>query len=90
MTRITATFYVTGTVVAGLLLGTRAALLHALACILAGLGMLILESSGHPLPRVFPVPPTVGWVDLTLSLLLATIVLYLVLQSLKDALALAR
>ena len=90
MTSITATFYVTSTVVAGLLLGSRAALIHTLACILAGLGMLILESSGHPLPRVFPVPPTVGWVDLMLSLLLATIVLNLVLQSLKDALALAR
>jgi PAS domain S-box-containing protein len=87
---ITAVFYVAGTVIAGLLLGTRAASIHALACMLAGLGMLILDSSGHPLPRVFPVPATVGWVDLVISLLLTTAVLNLVLQSLNDALALAR
>jgi PAS domain S-box-containing protein len=87
---VTAVFYVASTVIAGLLLGTRAASIHALACVLAGLGMLILESSGHPLPRIFPVPATVGWVDLALSLLLTTVVLNLVLHSLNDALALAR
>jgi PAS domain S-box-containing protein len=90
MTSIAAVFYVTGTVMAGLLLGTRAALINALACILAGLVMVILESSGHFPPRLFPVPALVGWVDLTLSLLLTTAVLSLVLGSLKDALALAR
>jgi two-component system cell cycle sensor histidine kinase/response regulator CckA len=90
MTSIVAVFYVTGTVVAGLLLGTRAALVHTAACSLAGLGMVILETSDHSPPRLFPVVAPVGWVDLTISLLLTTTVLSLVLRSLKEALALAR
>jgi PAS domain S-box-containing protein len=90
MTSIAAVFCVTITVIAGLLSGTRAALITALACIVAGLGMIILESSGHPPPRLFPLPPIVGWVDVALSLLLTAAVLNLVLRSLKDALALAR
>ncbi len=90
ITSVAAVFYVSGTVIAGLLLGTRAALVHTAACGLAGLGMAILEFSGYSLPRIFPVPALVGWVDLMLSLLLTTIVLNLVLRGLHDALALAR
>jgi PAS domain S-box-containing protein len=90
MTSILAVFYVATTVIAGLLLGTRAAIVHGLACSLAGLGMLILEASGHPLPRVFPMPATTGWVDLMLALALTITALNLVLRSLNDALSLAR
>jgi signal transduction histidine kinase/ActR/RegA family two-component response regulator len=90
MTSISAVFYVAGTVIAGLLLGTRAALTYTLLCSLAGLGMLILESSNHPLPRLFPVPVIVGWVIMTFALMLAAVVLNHVLRSLNEALALAR
>jgi PAS domain S-box-containing protein len=90
MTSIAAVFYVAGTVVAGLLLGTRAALVHAIVCSLAGLVTVILEASGHPLPRLFSVSAIVGWVDMTISLLLTTTVLNLALRGLTDALALAR
>ncbi len=90
MTSIAAVFYVSATIIAGLMLGTRAALIHALACILAGLAMVILESIGRSLPRVFPLPPFAGWVDMIVSLSLAMIALNLVLRSLKDALELTR
>jgi PAS domain S-box-containing protein len=90
MTSIIAVFYIVDTVIAGLLLGVRAALIHAAACSLAGLGMVIFESSGGPVPRIFPVPAAMGWVIMTLGLLLTTTVLNLVLNSLNDALALAR
>jgi PAS domain S-box-containing protein len=90
MTSILAVFYVATTVITGLLLGTRAAVIHGLACSLAGLGMMILEVSGHPLPRVFPIPATTGWVDLTLCLVLTIAALSLVLRSLNEALVLAR
>ncbi|MCP4541377.1 MAG: response regulator [Chloroflexi bacterium] len=90
MTSIAAVFYVSGTVIAGLLLGTRATLVYAATCILAGLGMVILKVSNRSLPRIFPVPVVVGWVDLILCLLLTTTVLNLVLRGLNDALALAR
>jgi PAS domain S-box-containing protein len=90
MTSIAAVTYVASTVIAGLLLGTRAALINAVACILAGLGMIIAESTGHPLPRLVQLTTTAGWIDMTLALLLTAVVLRLVLRSLNDALALAR
>jgi PAS domain S-box-containing protein len=90
MTSIVAMFYVATTVIAGLLLGARAALVHAAVCSLTGLGMVILEISGHAPPRLFPIPALAGWVDMTIGLLLTTMVLNLVLRSLNDALALAR
>jgi signal transduction histidine kinase len=90
MTSLAATYYVVGTVAAGLLLGTRAALAHAGASSLAGLAMVGLEAEGYPWPRLFPMPAIAGWLDLTLSLLVTTAVLDLALRGLHDALALAR
>lgn len=90
MTSVVAALYITGTVAAGLLLGVRATLMHAAACILAGLGMVILETSGRSLPRLFSVPTLSGWMNLVINLLLTVTVLNLVLRSLNDALALAR
>jgi PAS domain S-box-containing protein len=90
MSSIAAVFYLAGVVMAGLLLGERAALIQAAACGLAGLGMLIVEANGYPLPHVFPVPARVGWLDLMLSLLLTVTALNLTLRGLNDALARAR
>ncbi len=90
MTSIAAVFYVAGAVMAGLLLGTRAAVVHTAACSLAGLAMVILENSGRAPQRIFPISPLVGWLDMTAGLLLTTAVIRLVLRNLNDALALAR
>ncbi len=90
MTSVIVMFYLVGTVIAGLLLGPRGALINAGACCLAGLGMVILDASGHPLPRIFPVPPLAGWLDMTIALLSITIVLRLALESLWNALSLTR
>jgi len=90
MASIAFVFYVSATVVAGLLLGTRVALLHAGACSLTGLATVVLEASGYALPRLFPVPAIAGWVGLTASLLLVVTALTLALRGLNDALALAR
>jgi len=49
-------FYVVLTVMAGLLLGQRAAIVVAVVNIMIGLGTLILEGIGYPLPRIFPYP----------------------------------
>lgn len=90
MTSIVTVFYMATTVVAGLVLGTRAALVYAAACSLAGLGMTLLEISGYPPPRVFPIPTQVGWMAMTLALLLTIVALDLTLGRLNDALARAR
>jgi PAS domain S-box-containing protein len=83
-------FYVVGTVIAGLLLGLRGAIIHVVACGLAGLVMAILETSGHPLPRIFPISPMVGWVDLMIALLMTTTVVNLAVRSQNEALILTR
>ena len=87
---IVAIFYVVNTVVAGLLLGMRAALVHSIACSLVGLGLVILEANGYRLPRLFPLHPLASWLDLTVSLFATMAVINLVLRNLNDALALAR
>ena len=90
MTCIHAAYYIMVTVIAGLLLGTHAALVVAGVCSLTGLAMVVVESIGYPLPRVFPVPASAGWLNLTFGLFMATIALNITLRSLHDALALAR
>ena len=90
MTSIDAAYYIMITVIAGLLLGTRAAAVVAIVCSLTGLAMVIIEGQGYPLPRVFPVPARAGWLNLTFGLFLATIALNVTLRSLRDALTLAR
>ena len=87
---IAAIFYVVNTVIAGLLLGMRAALVHSVACSLVGLGLLILEAKEYRLPRLFPLGPLASWLDLTVSLFATTAVMSLVLRNLSDALTLAR
>jgi PAS domain S-box-containing protein len=90
MTSILVIFYLVGTVIAGLLLGTRGTLIYIAASSLAGLIMVVLDTSGHSLPRIFPVPPIAGWTDMTIALLVLAVVLRLVLGDLQDALLLTR
>ncbi len=89
-TSVVVIFYLVGTVMTGLLLRTRGALIYAGACSLAGLVMVFLEASGYQFPRIFPVSPLVGWVDMTIALLLTVLVLRLVLDGLQEALLLTR
>jgi PAS domain S-box-containing protein len=90
MTGVMVIFYIVGTVIAGLLLGTLGSGVYAAACSLAGLVMVLLESSGHALPTIFPVPPISGWLDMTFVLLITVVVVGLVLNGLRDALGLTR
>ena len=83
-------FFAVGAVIAGLLLGIQSALIYSALCCLAGLGMVFLGIGGHPLPRLFPVSPIVGWVDMTVVLLLTATIMNLALRSLREALALTR
>ncbi len=78
------------TVVAGLILGPRAALNVAALSSLFSLAALLAARLGHPLPAVFPAPQASNWVMLTLALALAWAPLNLALRSLNQALAQAR
>lgn len=79
-------FYVLGTVVTGLLLGTRGALIQVIGSSLAILVMAIMESSGRSFPRIFPLSPIVSWLDITTVLFITMLVVDVVTRSLREAL----
>jgi len=62
------TFYIPGTVAAGLFFGNRGTVLYAAASLVAGLVMALFEMNGYPLPRLFPFPPLTSWNLLLLNL----------------------
>ncbi|MGB7538919.1 MAG: GAF domain-containing protein [Anaerolineales bacterium] len=90
MLSVVAAYYIVLVVIAGLLDGFRGALVYSIACCLAGLGMILLEASGHPLPRLFPIPPFVGWLDLTVVLFMTTLTVHFAVRDLNSALASTR
>jgi PAS domain S-box-containing protein len=83
-------YYIVGVVLAGLLLGTRGAILQVVASSLSGLVMTILEIKGYAFPRVFPIQPIVAWLDVSMALFLAMMVVSLVIRSMREALNLTR
>jgi len=83
-------FFLAITVLAGLLMGRRIAVLVASISIVAGFGMILVELLGYSLPRIFPAPPIAGWMDLIFGLVLATTTLNLALSTREEALAMAR
>lgn len=75
-------------VFAALLLGLRGVAVCASFTILTGMGMLLAESMGHPIPRYFFVLPLPGFITFTFALLFVMVPLNLLLSELKNALAL--
>ncbi len=90
MNCIDAVYYLSLTVIAGLLLGPRATVSVAAVTSLAGGAMVLSDLLGYPLPQLFPLPPLAGWINLSFSLFLATITLNIALRSLQEALILSR
>ncbi len=90
MKGIDAVYYLSLTIIGGLLLGTRAMTIIAVVSSLAGLTMALSEMWGYPLPRLFPVPPISGWINFSLSLFLVVITSDIALSNLHNALTLAR
>ncbi len=87
MRSVAVAFYVAGAVITGLLLGTRAALIHVAACSVAGLAMVFLASGPYAPPLLFVIPPMIGWIGMMLSLALTIGALLMVLQRRDAALA---
>ncbi len=80
-------FFVTVTVVAGLLLGARVGLSVAGLNMVVTLGLVYLESVNRIPPRFFKPPPLVAWVELAVNLALTGVALALTLRSLNTALS---
>lgn len=84
-------FYISGTVIAGLLLGARGALVFAGLSTFTGLVMAMASAMGWVVfPNLFPFPALSGWVLLVVNLSFTVIPLNLTLHSLTQALTQAR
>ncbi len=83
-------FYLSGTVAAGLLLGTHGATIYAATTILAGLIMVLANNSGIQFPTLFAFPAGSIWLILIINLAFTVIPLNITLKLLANALARAR
>jgi len=83
-------FFISCTVIAGILLGTNAALLYSVMSALAGLIFALAAQAGHDFPHIFTFPPLSAWVILLINFGFVIIPLNIMLRSLADALKKAR
>ncbi len=74
------------TVIAGLVLGRRAAVVVAVLSSLTSLLIYIAAELGYPLPDLFPTSQSANWVMFTIGLAMAVVPLNLALRSLNTAL----
>ena len=82
-------FFITGTAVAGLLLGQRGTIYYGGLSIFAGIIFLILESTGIVLPHLFAFPTRTGLVMLLINLVILIPALNTTLNTLHHAIELA-
>jgi PAS domain-containing protein len=87
---VMAGFYMAITVLAGVLLGPRAAIAIAALSAGTGLAITVLEVIGYPPPRYYPLPPTPSLVVLIFWLMLTVPAVTLALQDFANALSIAR
>ena len=90
LNNINVVFFVSLTVVAGLLLGERAALLVAGAGIAMSLGLALMDMFGYLPTRYFLSAPARNWAELAFALVLTTSTMNLALRERSDALRTAK
>jgi len=90
MSSLTLINYVLVVIVAGLLLGGRAAIALAGLSIAAGLGMLQVEGRGLLPPPVLTFSSVTGWLVLTANLVMAALLLYRATRDINDIVERAR
>ncbi len=78
-------FFVSGTVIAGIILGGRGVLFYSGLSLLTGLGFIVAEYVGITLPLVFTLPSTSAWIILFINLIFTVIPLQITLSSLADS-----
>ena len=82
--------YVTTTVIAGLLLGGRAAIVVAELSMIAGLGMLYADANGFLPEPVLLTGPGPAWINLAANLTVTVAMLYLATRGLQETVERAR
>lgn len=80
-------FFISGTVVAGIVLGAAGAFLFAGLSLLTGLGLILVERSGFVFPQVFTFSPFAAWILVAINLAMTVLPLQESLRSLAEAMA---
>lgn len=80
-------FFISGTVIAGIILGASGALFYAGLSLLTGLGLILMETSGFVFPQVFTFPPFAVWVLVAINLAVTVIPLHESLRSHAEAIS---
>jgi len=83
-------FFISGTVVAGIVLGAKGTYSFAALSLLSGIGLIFAEWAGIELPQIFTFPPASAWVILFINLIFTVVPLQFALQSLSDSALRAR
>ncbi|MFN8384658.1 MAG: ATP-binding protein [Anaerolineales bacterium] len=78
-------FFVSGTVMAGIILGVQGALSYAGLSLLAGLVLIGLGNAGVIFPQMFAFPPLGVWAILFINLAFTVVPLQVTFQSLTDS-----
>lgn len=87
---LAALYYLLIVFVSGLVLGLRAAIVSALACILTALGLVVIEMTGYMPASLIPHTPFSRWIALTLLTIIAISLQYLSVRRVHDALRRSR
>lgn len=83
-------FFVSGTVIAGIILGAQGEVLYAVISLLTGAGFIVASRMGVVFPQLFTIPPSSAWLILFINLVFTVVPLQVTLQSLADSAARAR
>ena len=78
-------FFISGTVIAGILLGVRGAFFYAGLSLTTGLVFIGVGNAGVVFPQLFSFPPFSAWVILFINLVFTVIPLQVTFQSLSDS-----
>lgn len=84
------TFFVSGTVIAGILLGGRGTLVYAGSSLLTGLGFIVAEQMGVSFPSIFTFPNFSAWIILLINLAFTIIPLHITFKGLASSTLKAR
>ena len=78
-------FFISGTVVAGIVIGEAGAYSYAGLSLLTGLGLILAGRGGFEYPHLFSFPPAAAWIILFINLVFTVIPLQVALKSLAGS-----
>ena len=83
-------FFISGTVIAGIVLGAKGAYSYAGLSLISGLGLVLIGNAGFEFPQIFIFPPAGAWIILLINLVFTVVPLQVAVQSLSESASRAR